>query len=278
MSRFRRSLELAKASWHMMLNDRSLLVYPIVSGIGVAILAALIILPLAAMGLFSDGSDSSISAPQIAALLLLYFAAYSVIIFCNSALVYVVMNRLNGTAAPMSGWAFARSHIRPILGFALISATVGVILNVISERFEGAGKIVSALGGMVWSLATFLVVPVLVVEGVGPIDALKRSTSLLKKTWGEQLIGGASIGLASGIATLIVAALGGGLIFLAALSGLTVLIVLAVVIAILAVALMIVISTAMDTIYRAAVYRFANDQPISNYEAADIIPAAFTVK
>ncbi|MGI8405173.1 MAG: DUF6159 family protein, partial [Thermomicrobiales bacterium] len=242
MSRFKRSLELAKASWHMILNDRSLLVYPIVSGIGVAILTALIFLPLAAMGLFSSGSDTSFSLPQIAALLVLYFAAYSVIIFCNSALIYVVMNRLNGTPAPMSGWAFARSRIRPILGFALISATVGVILNVISERFEGAGKII---GGAAWSLATFLVVPVLVVEGIGPVDALRRSASLLKKTWGEQVIGSAGIGLVSGIAILIVAALGGGLIFLAALTGLTVLIVLAVGIAILALALMIVISTAM---------------------------------
>ncbi|MGI8484129.1 MAG: DUF6159 family protein [Thermomicrobiales bacterium] len=278
MSRFRRILELAKASWHMILNDRSLLVYPVVSGIGVAILAALIMLPLAAMGLFSESSDSSITAPQIAALLLLYFVAYSVIIFCNSALIYVVMNRLNGTVAPMSGWAFARSRIRSILGFALISATVGVILNVISERFEGASRIIGALGGAAWSIATFLVVPVLVVEGIGPVDALKRSASLLKKTWGEQVIGSAGIGLVTGIATLIVAALGGGLIFLAALSGLTVLIVLAVAVTILAVALMIVISTAMDTIYRAAVYRYANNQPITNYEAADIIPAAFTVK
>lgn len=278
MSRFKRSLELAKASWHMILNDRSLLVYPVVSGIGVAILTALIFLPLAAMGLFSSGSETNFSALQIGALLVLYFAAYSVIIFCNSALVYVVMNRLNGTPAPMSGWAFARARIRPILGFALISASVGVILNVISERFEGAGKIIGAIGGAAWSLATFLVVPVLVVEGIGPVDALKRSASLLKKTWGEQVIGSAGIGLVSGIAILIVAALGGGLIFLAALTGLTFLIVLAVGIAILAVALMIVISTAMDTIYRAAVYRYANNQPLTNYEAADIIPAAFTVK
>lgn len=63
MSRFKRSLELAKASWHMILNDRSLLVYPVVSGIGVAILTALIFLPLAAMGLFSSGSETNFSAP-----------------------------------------------------------------------------------------------------------------------------------------------------------------------------------------------------------------------
>lgn len=278
MNRFKRSLEIAKASRHMIVQDRSLLIYPLASSIGVAILGALIFIPLAATGLFSDDSETSFSAPQIAALLVLYFVSYSVIIFCNSALVYIVMYRLQGSVEPMSGWAFARSRIRPILGFALISASVGVALNVISSRSDGIGRIVGAIGGVAWSVASFLVVPVLVVEGLGPVDALKRSASLLKKTWGEQLIGGAGIGLVAGLATLVVVALGAGLVFLAALTGLTALIVVAVVIAVIAVAIVAVVSAAMDTIYRAAVYRFANNEPIKNYEAADIIPTAFSVK
>jgi len=278
MNRFKRSLEIAKASWHMIQQDRSLLIYPVVSSIGVAILTALIFIPLAASGLFTDDSNTSVSAPQIAALLVLYFVSYSVIIFCNSALVYVVMHRLEGSVEPISGWSFAKSRIRPILGFALISASVGVILNVISSRSDVAGRIVGAIGGVAWSAATFLVVPVLVVEGLGPIDALKRSAGLLRKTWGEQLIGSAGIGLVAGIATLVIVAIGAGLVFLMALTGLTVLIVAAVIVAVIAVAIVAVVSAAMDTIYRAAVYRFANNQPIKNYEAVDIIPAAFTVK
>jgi len=42
---------------------------------------------------------------------------------------------------------------------------------------------------MGWTLASFLVVPILVAERKSPIDALKGSASLLKKTWGEQLVG-----------------------------------------------------------------------------------------
>ena len=112
------------------------------------------------------------------------------------------------------GLHIAVQRLRTILGYALIAATVGVILSAIRER-GGLGQIASSLLGFAWNLATFLVVPVLVVEEVSPIDALKRSANLLKKTWGEQIVGNLSIGLVFLLIGIIVILIGAPVIALA---------------------------------------------------------------
>jgi MFS family permease len=275
MERFRRSWELFKASWAMIQEDRTLLRYPIVSGIAVIALAILIGGPLSLTGVFNEGD---IGPLQIVALFIMYFLVYSAITFCNAAMVSEVMARMDGRQETVSGWGFARENIGPILGYAAIAATVGVVLNLLSRREDLGSQLVGALGGAAWSIATFLVVPVLVVERVSPIDALKRSASLLRRTWGEQLIGNAGIGLFTGLLIVATVVLGAGLVALAATTGVVALVAVAVAIGVLAVAAVIAVSSALDTIYRSAVYRYANGQPIQDYEAADAIPAAFRVK
>ncbi|HYH13377.1 MAG TPA: DUF6159 family protein [Thermomicrobiales bacterium] len=266
---------LFKASWAMVQEDKTLLRYPIVSGIGVLLLALLIGGPLALAGAFDTGEVGPV---QIAALFILYFLAYTVIVYCNSAMLSVVMARMDGRPEPGSGWMVARENMSAILGYAAIAATVGVLLNLLSRRDDVGSQIVGALGGAAWSIATFLVVPVLVVERVGPVDALKRSAALLKRTWGEQLIGNAGIGLFTGLLIVAAVALGAGLIALAAATGSAIAMGIAMVLAVIVVGLVAAVSSALDTIYRAAVYRYATNQPIADYAATEEIPAAFRVK
>src|SRR6478736_7454110 len=103
-ARFSRSWALAKASWSVLMSDRSLLVYPIISSIAVVILGALILAPLFAFGVL-DNLDTNASGPaQIAGLFVLYLVCYTAIFFCNTALVSVVIQRLEGIAEPVSGW------------------------------------------------------------------------------------------------------------------------------------------------------------------------------
>ncbi len=277
-ARFSRSWALAKASWAVLMSDRSLLVYPIISSIAVVILGALILGPLFAFGVL-DNLDTNASGPaQIAGLFVLYLVCYTAIFFCNTALVSVVMQRLEGVTTPVSGWSFARSRIGAILGYAAIAASVGVALRVLSDRSEIAGRIVAAIGGAVWAISTFLVVPVLVVEKAGPIDAIKRSAGLLKKTWGEQIIGNAGIGLATGLMMLGVGLVGGALILLAVASGFLALIVIAIAITLVALAIVMVVSSALDSIYRAALYRYATDHATNGFPAAELLPEAFSPK
>lgn len=278
MNRFKRSIELAKASWSVLNQDRSLLMYPVVSAIAVLVLAALIAGPLFLAGALNGDSSSNRGPVAIVALFVIYFVCYSAIFFCNTAMVSVAMLRLGGSREPASGWAFARSRLAPILGYAAIAATVGVILHVISERSGVVGRIAAAIGGAVWSIATFLVVPVLVAENLGPIDSVKRSGSLLKRTWGEQIIGTSGIGLVTGLAGLAVILVAAGLAALFSAIGVTALVILVIVLAAIAIAGIAVISSSLDAIYKSALYRYANGQSSSAFPAQDLLPGAFRPK
>jgi hypothetical protein len=119
-------------------------------------------------------------------LFLFYVVTYSVTIFANSALIGAALIRLNGGDPTLQdGFRIASERLGKILGYAVISATVGMVLRAISERSGIIGQIVIGIIGFVWSVATFLTVPVLVTEDVGPIDAVKRSAELLKKDLGR---------------------------------------------------------------------------------------------
>ncbi|MGH2548833.1 MAG: DUF6159 family protein [Thermomicrobiales bacterium] len=276
MGRFRRSWELAKASWSIFRADPSLAVYPIVSAIAVVILAAIIAAPFLAIDGLPDGDNYTVT--QIVALFLIYLVCYTAIFFCGTALAFVVKARMEGVTGEISGWSLARGRFRAIVGYALIAASVGVALRVLADRFKMGGQIAAAIGGAVWSIATFLVVPVLVTENVGPIEAVKRSGALLRKTWGEQIIGNAGIGFVTGMATLLVILVGAALIVAAIAIDVTALIVIAVVLTVIAVGIVAAISSALESIYRMALYRYATGNDTADFPAAELLPGAFAQK
>ena len=133
---------------------------------------------------------------------------------------------------------------------------------------------------MAWNLATYLVVPVLVVENVGPIEAIQRSTSLLKRTWGEQIAGNFSIGLVFGlIALLAVLVVGVPVMLLAAATGSAVIIGLGVALVVLVVAVISLVGSTLNGIYVAALYRYAVDGETSpQFFGASMIQDAFIIK
>ena len=89
----------------------------------------------------------------------------------------------------------ASARLFEIAGWALVSASVGVLLRLIQERSRPVGRIAAGLLGTAWGLAGYLVIPILVNERKGPMEAFRESARLLKKIWGEELIGGFSFGL-----------------------------------------------------------------------------------
>lgn len=144
-----------------------------------------------------------------------------------------------------------------MLGYAAIAATVGLILRMIQERAGFVGRWIAGLLGLAWTVTTFLVVPVLVNENVGPVDALKRSAEFLKRTWGENLVGNVGIGLVGGLimAVWIIVAL--GLVVLAVQTHSVIAIVAAVSIAIIDMLLLGLVQAALHGVYAAALHRYA---------------------
>lgn len=170
------------------------------------------------------------------------------------------MIRLEGGDPTVAdGLRIARSKAGVILGYAALAATVGLVLQMISEKAGFLGKIVVSLVGMAWTVASFLVVPILVSRDVGPIDAVKESIELLKRTWGENVAGNVGIGMAFGLITMLVVVLAVGLVIAAAAVGGAKLAIVVGIVGVLAVALVAVIQAALSGIYSAAVYRYAVD-------------------
>jgi hypothetical protein len=173
------------------------------------------------------------------------------------------MIRLDGgDPALRDGLAAAKSRLPAILGYAAIAATVGVLLQAMKNRDNFLVRLLGSGLGAAWTLATFLVVPILVSRDVGPIDALKQSVGLLKRTWGENAIGNIGIGAAFGLITFAVVLVGVGLTVLAAQASIALAIAVGIVFGI-GVLLLGIYQAALSGIYSAALYRYAvsNETP-----------------
>jgi hypothetical protein len=134
---------------------------------------------------------------------------------------------------------------------------VGLVLRAIAERFQFVGRIVVGLIGAGWTLATFLVVPVLVARDIGPLDAVKESAAILKRTWGENIAGQAGLGVAFTLLQFLLILLGAALVITFAVNGSTILTVLALLLTLGALLLAFLVHGALSGIYAAALYRFA---------------------
>jgi hypothetical protein len=268
MERIRRSWELVKASWAVLRADKELLLYPVASGLVTFVAVVLVGLVWIGSGGLDRWGDESFGILDLVL----------VVIFFNSALIAAATIRLEGGDPTLSdGFRIAFSHIGAILGWAAIAATVGLVLQALRERGGAAGAIVSLIGNMAWSVITFLVVPILVVEGVGPIEAIKRSASLLRKTWGEQIVGNFSIGLVVGLAFLGVLVLG-GLVTVVLFSVVPALGVLAAALLVAGLIILGLIGSALSGIFNVALYRYAVGEDASRFFPRETLSSAFRQK
>lgn len=281
--RFSRSWSLVKVSAEVLAKDKELLVFPLLSAICTVIVAAAFVLPALGLGALDGLSEGDIGAGlhvgAYALGFLFYLVQYFVIFFFNSALVGAALIRLEGGDPTLrDGLRIATSKIVPILGYAAIAATVGVLLRAIQERAGWLGRIIGGFLGVAWTVASFLVVPILVTRNIGPIDAVKESAMMLKQTWGENLIGRGGVGLVFGFVFALLIFLGVGTTIAAASSGSSILI--GSVVALFVVALLVtgLVQAALSGIYSAALYRYAAGEGGSEGFNGDLLEKAFAVK
>jgi hypothetical protein len=257
--RIRNGWELTKASWRTLSANRELLVFPLVSAFAALLVTLSFVVPIVATQawqMFDQGDGGKVAAGVV--IWLFYFVTSAVGIYFNTALVGAALMSLEGKDPTLGdGLRVANARIGAIAGYAAISATVGLVLSAARNRGGKVQQWVSSLAGVAWSLATFLVVPVLAASGVGPIAAIKKSASLLRKTWGEQLVGVGGIKVIAGLGVFGLLLLGvPATVVTAAEVGPEVAIAVGALF-VLALVALVLVTSALQAVYTAAVYRYA---------------------
>ncbi len=275
---FSNSWALVKASANVLKMDKELMVFPALSSVAAVLVTASFFAPLALTGgweIFADEGGGSYLAYAMG--FLYYLALYFVIFFFNTALVGAALIRLGGGDPTVAdGLSIAFSRLGSILGYAAIAATVGMVLRFISERSGFVGRIVVGLIGMGWNLATYLTVPVLVTKDLGPIDAVKESSALFRRTWGEQVVGNFGMGWAGVLMGLSWTVVSVGLVVVAAqIAPGAVFVALGV--AVVGYVLLGLFLSALKGIYTAALYRYAESGETGFFDPR-MVGAAFRPK
>jgi hypothetical protein len=266
-----RSFALVKTSWDILMDDKKLLVFPFLSGIVTILVILTFVLPF----FVSGAMVSSGTLLSIVILFLFYVVSYFVVIFFNTALISCVNAKLNGKTMTIGeGLSQSVKHLPAILGWAFVAATVGLILHLLEERAGFIGDIVLAFVGGVWGLVTYFVVPVLILEDKGVFDSLKESVSLIKKTWGESIVGSASIA----IIFVVIGVLGALGVFATLLLGNSTVFVAALGLFLFLVVILAVIYAAMQGIFVTALYTYAKTGSVPSAFNPDLIKNAFLPK
>lgn len=191
---------LARASGRVLLQNRALLVFPLLSGVASIGVVASFVVPAIVFGAVESlvGESPVVWGPLVFAF---YLVQYFVAFYFNAALVGAALLHLDGQKPTLrDGLVIASDHAVPLLGYAALSATVGMILGAISRKTGILGKLLSGSLGIGWSLASFLAVPVLVTRDIGPIGAVRESAALLRSSWGEQVTGRVGMKIVFGLA------------------------------------------------------------------------------
>ncbi|MCP4011699.1 MAG: hypothetical protein GY728_01185 [Phycisphaeraceae bacterium] len=262
--RIQRSSALFKASWSVLREDKTLLLFPILSSLASLVVIASFAIPVvtllttdetlrnevittmneASQSNQSDQADQSPSEASAASteaggtgdavipegweiagyvyLFAFYFVTSFVVIFFNAALIAAANERFQGRPTGVgAGISVALKRLPQILGWTLVATTVNLVLRAIEERVGLVGKIIVGLIGVGWAIAIYFAVPAVVLEGVGPIGAIKRSGQTIRKTWGESLMIAVGFGLAGIVITVfgIILLVGGGVAIAAAAGG-----------------------------------------------------------
>ncbi len=248
---------LVSQSFRLLRNDKKLMVFPVLSAIGAAALALPFL--LAFFGVRAAGGPHL--GPNTWLFVLLWYCGASFItIFFNCALAACVQMRFAGQDPTLGdGLRRAANRVHTILLWSVLSATVGQLIRLVERRTGWVGRLVMGFAGLGWGMATYLVVPVLVMEEAGVMASVKRSASLLRQTWGEQLVSGLAFGwlvLLYAVPGVVLGALGanGYPLFIAP--------------AILWFATMAAAFTAASEIFTVALYRYATTgEAPSGYDA-----------
>jgi len=260
LTTIRRSYAIFVQSLGVLRQDKEILLFPILSGLFTLVAMAGLIFGGVVTGFFqrlAESGDRSLEGNLLGygALFVWYFVSWFIVLFFNVGVVACARIRLEGGDPTVAdGFRAARENLKAIVVWALISATVGLILRMIAERSKLIGALIAKFLGAAWAVATYFVVPVMIFEKSGPRESMKSSTEMISRTWGESLVAAAGVGIMImllGIGGLAFPILGFLISATAAVVGLGVMVLYWIALAIL--------SSALTGIYRTGLYLYVKD-------------------
>ena len=277
-----RSFRIVKVCLHVLAVDKELVVFPMLSFLA----SVVVVLSFLGVG-FGIGSLDRLGTGGLGAVDYLvafgfYLVLYFVIIFFNSALVYAAHFRLAGGDPNIrTGLYGAMNHAGAIFMWALVSAVVGLVLRILAGRAREQGgimgfisQLVVALLGAAWTMLTYFVVPLIVIEGLGFRRSFRESLSLFRRTWGEQVVGNFGLGLASLLAFLVAGLISAGLFIVLPSLG-AVGMGLWVVITVGLLGAIALTFAALDGIYKAALFMYATTGQVPALFPAEVVREGF---
>jgi hypothetical protein len=251
MSRIKRGWGLTKKSWGLLNEHRELIRFPLYGAVATIPLAILFLGP----GLYL--LDEGTYAGAVPLLVIGIYVLSVVGVYFSVGLAAAANLIFSGQPASVAdGLAVARSRFSQICGWAALSTAISVLMGLLENQGGALGNIAARLVGMAWALVTFMAVPVIAIEGTGPVATLKRSGAIFRQKWGQQITGNIAIGGAVFLLGLLPAALliVGGIALWSSSSFLGALLV---VIGALVLAIAMLISKALSGIFGVALYRYA---------------------
>jgi len=205
--RMSRGWYLTKVSLKILREEKQLLLLPVVSGITLGLVVLSFVIGLVGLMFWTKVVTSQGSLGTVLMIILgflFYVVTYFIGIYFNAALVHCATIKLQGGKPTLGdGFRKANESLKLIFMWAVVAATIGMIIRAIQERLGILGKIIGVIAGIAWSIAIYFAVPVIIYERLGPWAAVKRSTQIMRATWGESLAGNFGMGIIFGLLALL---------------------------------------------------------------------------
>ena len=274
---FSNTWSIIKTSMVVLRKDKELLLFPVMSFIGVGIVVAVAAIAFLAMGSFdrldTSGGESQLQLGDAIVAVIALFASITVITYFNAALMGAARHRLKGGDPNVfTGFAAVNKNITGVIGWSFISTIIFILLtyarSVANDNF--LARIIIDIMGAIWAYMTFFVVPILIVEHVGPIEAIKRSKNYFGRTWGEQLVSGFGFGIFRFLAVIPGIAIGAAVGAISPVAG--------IIVAIPLVGIGLAVVNALEGIFKMALYEQVVEHVQPQFFEPEVLQSAYHQK
>lgn len=279
LGKFAASKIIVRQSFALLRQDKEIIWFPILSMIStILITIGLGVIYFFAFlgGIFTKESiEAHKQTAEVIGYVMLFINYVSVMFVANffeSALYVVVNGRFSGNDLTFSdGIKGASNKMWAIFKWSVISATVGIILRIIADKFKLAGRIISYVLGAAWNILTFFSLPALITEDIGVIDAFKESASVIRKKWGETIIINFGVGLVFFLIYLLLIVLLVGLIIL---SPSVFTMIVGTVLLFVTILVLGTLSSTLSSIFKLAIFMYAKTGVVPQGFSEDVIIGA----